>query len=1168
MATSLEELLAKEGFRGGSSATRERPSFKAEAASMPRCPFGDQGKRDSRSGSSIRRVKTERTRSDVTTYTLRGESPGSNGSLSRRPRDDLVRREKIDSRLKTEHRRRDSKYVQEDKTVKVETLEDVKGSEIVEVGVEENERYKDIYSDKAYHSERKERSSKGNGSTERYRERKGKQKKVCERGCSISNENLLKHAGFGNNNRKSVDRFEAAYESVDQPEAAYESSVRGSKKAKGFADDQKPKNEKSASAVPEIALDEAAVKAVISILNGYIKRFVKDPEFRTTLRYNCFSSLAFIEKEGGDSVEMMAKVNLEQAIAKVENAAEAAARSKDLKTAALQLSVITGLNSHDLKDEYTSGTPNSRLSACAHIYLSVIYKLQKKDKASAKRLLQVFCDSPFLARTLLLSELWDYLFFPHLSHLSAWYKQEADALFNTPSKITKLKFLDKVYNEILDSCTYQFAVYYKDWLTEGAEAPSIPSVEIPFVSSLQDHSSGPASPSAPFSPQPMVSKKLYDAVFRRSSKPRVYEAEDNGKEDNFNNTASSSGSSPIEVKQTLTSSSKMVTYPGQDIENHSPENVQDDACIPDNRLLTASNTEWELVEVSVSPDTDCNDDICNSSAWQESAGDLHMLNSSSHTTANELTLKTLAKSVFELHRTEDSGDLTVSDLSHSKKAINGSASNEGLNGSHEYFDEGSIFDSIPQDFVCPLTGQLFEDPVTLETGQTFEGQAIKEWFDQGNKTCPVTGKTLACPTVPLTNFILKRVIDSWKLELCNNLLALASQIVRNSEAYESRQRDEEGLFIIEKLLTSFGRDERLTNAKHLISLGVLEFLLKRFEFGKLEEKSLVAALLSCCIEADSSCRNHIAGKIDKQNLFELLHSKQSKCTRNAVGLLIEFVCLSRRKEVTQFVSGLPSEKIANAMDILLLHLQSSPAEERPLVAVLILQLDLLVEPQKYSIYRKEAVDAIAVALESSLTDEKVREKSCRALIILGGPFSAPRDLQTESWILKKAGFDKNHEVNSREDNLLLDEYLLSLEDEEESKEDWLMSLSESLLANGKMSILETISKCLSSRLLDLKRACLTTIAWLSFGISSLPDAELQLFGFPTLISGLTEILEDDDQIEHQALASLSLLNLSKNPECRSLLLTIAEELSAPLQSLAEVISTAKELHAIISGEDP
>ncbi|KAG5227581.1 E3 ubiquitin-protein ligase [Salix suchowensis] len=628
MATSLEELLAMEGFRGGRSGTRARPAFKGEPASVPPYPSGDRGKKDSPSGPSISRIKTERTRSDVSQLYF------ETGMI-------WLEETKIDSRLKTELRCRGSKDLQEDKTLNSDTVEDVKGSGIVEVGAEDG-KFKDIYSDKAYYSERKGRSSKGNG--------------------------------------------------------------------------------KSEPAAPEIALDEAAVKAVTSILNGYIKRFFRDSEFRTTLRHNCLSSLS------------MAKANLEQAIATVEKVSEAAARANDLKTAALQLSVITGLNSNDRKDDYTPGTPNSRLSACAHIYLSVVYKLQKKDKASAKHLLQVFCDSPFPARNTFVTR--------------------ADALFRKPSKITRLKFLDKVYSETLDSCTCQFAVYYKDWLTEGVEAPSIPSVDIPFTSQQsgsQDHSSGPASPSAPFSPQPTVSKKLYDAVFGRSSKPRVHEAEGNGKAEKLNNGAHSSGSSPIEIKHTVTISFNMATFPGQDIENHSLENVPDNTSIPDKGLLTASNS-------------DLNDDICNSSAMQESEGDnAHMLKSSSHTKANELALKTLAKSVFELQRTEDSGDPTVSELSNSKKATNVDASTEGPNGSRENFDEGSVFDSIPHDFICPLTGELFEDPVTLETGRTFEREAIREWFDLGNRTCPVTGKTLACSAVPLTNSILKLVIDGWKM---------------------------------------------------------------------------------------------------------------------------------------------------------------------------------------------------------------------------------------------------------------------------------------------------------------------------------------------------------------------------------------------------------------------
>lgn len=68
---------------------------------------------------------------------------------------------------------------------------------------------------------------------------------------------------------------------------------------------------------------------------------------------------------------------------------------------------------------------------------------------------------------------------------------------------------------------------------------------------------------------------------------------------------------------------------------------------------------------------------------------------------------------------------------------------------------------LPKDFVCPITGQLFSDPVTLETGQTFERRAIQEWIKRGNKTCPITRQLLSSTILPKTNYVLKRLIASW-----------------------------------------------------------------------------------------------------------------------------------------------------------------------------------------------------------------------------------------------------------------------------------------------------------------------------------------------------------------------------------------------------------------------
>ena len=67
----------------------------------------------------------------------------------------------------------------------------------------------------------------------------------------------------------------------------------------------------------------------------------------------------------------------------------------------------------------------------------------------------------------------------------------------------------------------------------------------------------------------------------------------------------------------------------------------------------------------------------------------------------------------------------------------------------------------PKDFVCPITSHIFFDPVTLETGQTYERKAIQEWLERGNVTCPIT-RPLSASILPKTNYVLKRLISSWK----------------------------------------------------------------------------------------------------------------------------------------------------------------------------------------------------------------------------------------------------------------------------------------------------------------------------------------------------------------------------------------------------------------------
>lgn len=69
--------------------------------------------------------------------------------------------------------------------------------------------------------------------------------------------------------------------------------------------------------------------------------------------------------------------------------------------------------------------------------------------------------------------------------------------------------------------------------------------------------------------------------------------------------------------------------------------------------------------------------------------------------------------------------------------------------------------------------------------------------------------------------------------------------------------------------------------------------------------------------------------------------------------------------------------------------------------------------------------------------------------------------------------------------------------------------------------------CLGSGQLDLVRTCLTTVAWLSSSIASLPD--FRRSAFLPLISPLKGFLENSVRVEHKVLASMSLLNFSRIP---------------------------------------
>lgn len=61
-------------------------------------------------------------------------------------------------------------------------------------------------------------------------------------------------------------------------------------------------------------------------------------------------------------------------------------------------------------------------------------------------------------------------------------------------------------------------------------------------------------------------------------------------------------------------------------------------------------------------------------------------------------------------------------------------------------------------FTCPLTRELFEDPVILSDGFTYERAAIQKWLDMGNRRSPMTNVELTSLTL-VPNNVIKQALQ-------------------------------------------------------------------------------------------------------------------------------------------------------------------------------------------------------------------------------------------------------------------------------------------------------------------------------------------------------------------------------------------------------------------------
>ncbi|XP_019419627.1 PREDICTED: putative E3 ubiquitin-protein ligase LIN isoform X2 [Lupinus angustifolius] len=893
-------------------------------------------------------------------------------------------------------------------------------------------------------------------------------------------------------------------------------------------------------------MDEVAIKAVIAILSGYVGRYVKDEHFRGTIREKCNSVL---ERRIKDSSDDEFFVNMELGMEKVDRLVEdqgTKKHAKNLRNSIEILTIVASLNSKTSKDASTWGVSYSNLSACAELYLAIAYKLQKNERVSSKHLLQVFGDSPCLARTYLLPDLWEHFFLPHLLHLKIWYNKELEFLSNEEHgvKKKKMKVLSKVYNEKMDTGTTLFALYYKQWLKVGASEPPFPIVSLPsrpsYGSSRRRSSDSSISNSS-------INPNLYKAVFG----PQIEQKSSGLGEQNGVLTISTCSATDEKLcgdEYNCNSIKKEDNmYPGRCLsqidKSHarlSPESQKLDylqwfSCraIPTECF---ANSNYRSKNALVRQET--------SVFSSDFVGAIRTLCSSDILRECEFAIRVITKALLN-----SPGDPLI----------------------EEALTQTTVIEAIIEVLFASTEDDILELIISILAELIGRNNAIGEILLNSDPQLEIFVRLLRSSSLFLKAAVLlylskpqaKQMLSSEWVPLVLRVLEFGDKLQTLFTVQCSPQVA--AYYFLDQLLTGFDEDKNLENARQVLSLGGLTLLMRRIEEGKFNEKYNASFIVLCCIQAEGSCRSFLADNINKTSLLELivLGNKQNS-SGYAFSVLVELLFLDRRTKILNFLRGIKDGWTGlNIMHIFFVYLQKAPSEERPFVAVILLLLDHMEDPIKGSLYREEAIDAIVATLNNQISNDRVQEQSAKALLLLGGHFSCRGESLMEKWLLQQAGFREISLEDSFPGNeSIVHDSLFNTKDEED--ESWQKRAACILFKSGNKNFLSALADSIANGIPCLARASLVTISWMSNYLHLVEGRKLPQMAFSILRPQLLQSLNYDKDVEERVLASYSLLSLTKNSACVSVLQSVDKHSLRNLRNLSLVTWTANELISIIS----
>ncbi|KAI3470909.1 hypothetical protein Pfo_027572 [Paulownia fortunei] len=213
------------------------------------------------------------------------------------------------------------------------------------------------------------------------------------------------------------------------------------------------------------------------------------------------------------------------------------------------------------------------------------------------------------------------------------------------------------------------------------------------------------------------------------------------------------------------------------------------------------------------------------------------------------------------------------------------------------FSHSMVF-NIPDEFRCPISLDMMNDPVIVASGHTYDRNSIAQWINSGHHTCPKSGQRLIHMAL-IPNYALKSLIHQWCQE--NIIPTMESTSTSELERTSSKRKS------CETAIDHISATKAVVDAVKMTA----EFLVGKLATGSPDIQRQAAYELRLLAKTGMDNRRIIAEAGAIPFLVTLLGSPDSRIQENAVTALLNLSIFENNKTLIMAAGA-----IDNIVDVL------------------------------------------------------------------------------------------------------------------------------------------------------------------------------------------------------------------------------------------------------------